>query len=515
MATIYELLQNMNPEVKNTTQPKMSLQDLIFQEEEKKRQAQALQNQNMQMPVANIEQNIPTQPQITSKNIPNLPQISPVDNDNNINPKSKLLSALTGLNFDDIRPNIKYTQDEYKAPPKPYSIQDFGKYYKQGKGFWGKVGGGIADVLASLGTPEGMKIAGALSYGLGGNIYQAKAMTDQGDVIAQQQAQQKKQYDDYMKDLRSTSKDYDLKMMDLLGKEAFSALKGGKGVIYIDKMNGKAYLPETQEDGTVKNIEVNPSEYIQAGYITKDLFKPEMDETEKLATYKNKLDLATQSFAQRKALGENIEIGYTGKKEAAKLQPGTPQYANLATKLSDDYRGDIKDYAILRQNYKTMETVLDDSLKNPKMSMMTVDQALITTFNKMLDPGSVVRESEYARTPEGQAKLQQVQGFLDKLKQGGAGLTPKERISMVNTASKLMNAGNDYYNEKRKSYSDMANEYGVKPSLVVGKDLVYKPKSFNYSEKTNMKTFSSPESADKSGLKKGTIVLINGRRYQI
>ncbi len=44
-------------------------------------------------------------------------------------------------------------------------------------------------------------------------------------------------------------------------------------------------------------------------------------------------------------------------------------------------------------------------------SLNLASQAIINAFNKILDYASVVRESEYARTPEGQGFLNRIKGF--------------------------------------------------------------------------------------------------------
>ena len=49
-------------------------------------------------------------------------------------------------------------------------------------------------------------------------------------------------------------------------------------------------------------------------------------------------------------------------------------------------------------------------------------QAVLVTFQKILDPTSVVRESEYARSPQGLSIIQRMEGFLPRLMQGGPGV---------------------------------------------------------------------------------------------
>ncbi len=55
-------------------------------------------------------------------------------------------------------------------------------------------------------------------------------------------------------------------------------------------------------------------------------------------------------------------------------------------------------------------------------TFVAVDQSLITIFNKMLDDESVVRESEYARTPQDLGLLRSIQAKGIKAVLGGAGL---------------------------------------------------------------------------------------------
>lgn len=64
-----------------------------------------------------------------------------------------------------------------------------------------------------------------------------------------------------------------------------------------------------------------------------------------------------------------------------------------------------------------------------------LSQALISSFGKITDPSSVVRESEYARTPEGQALTNRLPGLVEKLKKGGAGLVDSELEQLVIAAN--------------------------------------------------------------------------------
>ena len=108
---------------------------------------------------------------------------------------------------------------------------------------------------------------------------------------------------------------------------------------------------------------------------------------------------------------------------------------------------------------------------NPKQfeSKNALDQALIIVYNKMLDPGSVVRESEYARTPQGISVVNRLQGFGEKIAKGGAGLTDKDREDIVNMAKILEDATKDIYNNSADIYTNEANLLNIDPNRVVKK----------------------------------------------
>lgn len=94
-------------------------------------------------------------------------------------------------------------------------------------------------------------------------------------------------------------------------------------------------------------------------------------------------------------------------------------------------------------------------------------QAIITTFNKILDPTSVVRESEYDRTGAGQALLSTIQGKIAAISQGGPGLTReslKELVDLGNTYAKNAQAYIDASNERAR---EEASFFGLNPDFIV------------------------------------------------
>lgn len=95
-------------------------------------------------------------------------------------------------------------------------------------------------------------------------------------------------------------------------------------------------------------------------------------------------------------------------------------------------------------------------------------QAVLVTFQKILDPNSVVRESEYDRSPEGVGLKDRMLGWVERLKSGGAGVPAAQLEEMVETAKQFV-AGLDEYNTlERERITGAAKEAGLDPNRVFG-----------------------------------------------
>lgn len=95
----------------------------------------------------------------------------------------------------------------------------------------------------------------------------------------------------------------------------------------------------------------------------------------------------------------------------------------MVRQLSDDWRETVRPVQGLLDQANRMDIGYEMAQNG---QMLAGSQAILISFNKMLDPTSVVRESEYARSATGQSALETMRGFVDKLKEGGAGVTLRE-----------------------------------------------------------------------------------------
>jgi len=93
-------------------------------------------------------------------------------------------------------------------------------------------------------------------------------------------------------------------------------------------------------------------------------------------------------------------------------------------------------------------------------------QAVLVTFQKILDPTSVVRESEYARTASGQSFLNRLEGYEQRLVQGGAGMTDSELSAMVETARQFMGDMQAFTAGARRRIESQIGQYKLNPKGV-------------------------------------------------
>lgn len=93
-------------------------------------------------------------------------------------------------------------------------------------------------------------------------------------------------------------------------------------------------------------------------------------------------------------------------------------------------------------------------------------QAVLVTFQKLLDPTSVVRESEYARSAAGQSIVNQAQGIVDRLSQGGAGVPLPELEKFANLAKVFADNQVKMAGHTSNQIDAFARRYGLDPSLI-------------------------------------------------
>lgn len=140
------------------------------------------------------------------------------------------------------------------------------------------------------------------------------------------------------------------------------------------------------------------------------------------------------------------------------------QEAQLTTKLSTEYARTAKPAVELRRQLSLMESGLEAAKKG---DMNAGQQAVLVTFQKILDPISVVREAEYFRTAAGQSVLDRMEGAYTKLLKGGAGFTAANLEEFARLARQAVSGYNDSLKATRERIERQADRYKIPHELVI------------------------------------------------
>jgi len=151
---------------------------------------------------------------------------------------------------------------------------------------------------------------------------------------------------------------------------------------------------------------------------------------------------------------------------AANIQNGT---FNTDTKLFEGEQGLRKEFkdTPTAKAYNEVKFAYDQvstALKNPSAAN---DLTAATKFMKILDPGSVVRESELGLAMSATGLFDRVGNYYSQLITGQR-LTPSQREDFYRSATQLYNAALQPYSATRAQYEDVTKRYGFDPARVLG-----------------------------------------------
>lgn len=140
---------------------------------------------------------------------------------------------------------------------------------------------------------------------------------------------------------------------------------------------------------------------------------------------------------------------------------GVPEDAfDSEDKLRDEYTNLSKPYLEVTQAYNRIQSSVEDP-------SAAGDLALIFNYMKMLDPGSTVREGEFANAENSAGIPERVRGQYNKVISGKR-LSDSQRNDFTSRAEKLYGAAQDSQAPIEKRYTDLAKRYKLNPDNIVG-----------------------------------------------
>ena len=136
----------------------------------------------------------------------------------------------------------------------------------------------------------------------------------------------------------------------------------------------------------------------------------------------------------------------------------------MVRQLSDDWQKTVRPMQGLLDQSDRMNIGLKMAEEG---QMLAGSQAILISFNKLLDPTSVVRESEYARSVTGQSALETLKGYADRLARGGAGVTLGELRSYQRFGEEVVKrALESRVGPERERIERLVEYAGVDPQLI-------------------------------------------------
>lgn len=130
-----------------------------------------------------------------------------------------------------------------------------------------------------------------------------------------------------------------------------------------------------------------------------------------------------------------------------------------ALKLRGEYVKDAKDFMTIRDAYGKVNV----SAKDPSAAG---DMSLLFNYMKILDPNSVVRESEYATAQNAGSVPERVIGLYNRVLNGEK-LSDNQRNDFIKTAQKLYETNISQHDRRISEYTRLSKSFGIDPSTVI------------------------------------------------
>lgn len=177
-------------------------------------------------------------------------------------------------------------------------------------------------------------------------------------------------------------------------------------------------------------------------------------------------------------------------------------------KLSDKYYARTK-------NYQDVKTSYDTLLTSAKADSGPGDLALITSFMKMLDPGSVVRETEFANAQDTAGLYNRVKNMVTKWKSGER-LGAEDRERFVSLSRQYMEAADQREQTVRNQIGQTIQNYGLNAeNIFPEKATTEKPKPQTAQGPPKVyQTMQEAETAS-ANLPKGTRIQVGNEIFEV
>ena len=158
---------------------------------------------------------------------------------------------------------------------------------------------------------------------------------------------------------------------------------------------------------------------------------------------------------------QNAPVGYRFREDGSGTLERIPGYRdfNYEGDLRKEFQGQTKAFRDIRDAYTRVQ-------QSAKAVTPAGDMSMIFAYMKLLDPTSVVRESEYASAENARGIPDTIRNAYNKAIDG-VRLTPKQRQDFLQQAQRLYQGQERTFKELGNRYRGIAERAGLDPGSVV------------------------------------------------
>jgi hypothetical protein len=191
------------------------------------------------------------------------------------------------------------------------------------------------------------------------------------------------------------------------------------------------------------------------------------------AIVKRGADLGLTKAQTNEVLARTNKLGVETKKAVLELENFKKTGGADPAKVFEQEEKLRKEFQARTKVYGELNTTFSNINASAKAKTGPGDIALITGFMKMLDPGSVVRETEFATARDTAGLYERLLNTSQKLQSGQLfTLDSKQRQEYVDLAQQYLKAAQKKADQDRKDLSAVVTNYKLNPDNVFGPEPV-------------------------------------------
>lgn len=171
-----------------------------------------------------------------------------------------------------------------------------------------------------------------------------------------------------------------------------------------------------------------------------------------------------QEFELKEINGQLMYVDPTGQMDARPVVDGPPPTPEIDVKGEGDLRTEFQGQSVYKDFLK-IDDAFDKVQASAGSSNAAGDLSLIFGFMKMLDPGSTVREGEFANAQNATGVSGRIRNLYNRAAEGER-LSEEQRKQFLAEAMNLYNAQVGNLNSLGKRYRSYADQYGFDPNRI-------------------------------------------------